>query len=117
MKIDLKLSLAVVALLGILPAWAQSYDGPTSGTLVAEGGGILDFECIPSGPNLASCEFVQVLFSRKEPILVGGTKFPYEDNGFACCGRFHFVSRKVINSYKQIFGVRESRRKDEEVSM
>ena len=50
-------------------------------------------------------------------IPVGGTKFHNEDNGFACSRRFHFVSRKVINSYKQIFGVRESRRKDEEVSM
>ena len=39
-------------------------------------------------------------------IPVGGTKFPNDDNGLACCRRFHFVSRKVINSYKQIFGVR-----------
>ena len=34
----------------------------------------------------------------------GGTKFPNDNNGLACCRRFHFVSRKVINSYKQIFG-------------
>ena len=37
-------------------------------------------------------------------IPVGGTKFPNDDNGLVCCRRFHFVSRKVINSYKQIFG-------------
>ena len=45
-------------------------------------------------------------------IPVGGTKFPNDDNGLACCRRFHFVSRKVINSYKQILGtgVLESRR-------
>lgn len=57
-----------MASLGATLANAQNYDGPTSGTLVAEKGGLLDFQCVQSGPDQASCDFVQVLFSRNEPL-------------------------------------------------
>ena len=38
-------------------------------------------------------------------ILPGSTNSPNDYNELSAFGRFFFVSRKVINSYKQIFGV------------
>jgi hypothetical protein len=60
-----------LASIAITAAHAQSYDGPASGTLVAENGGLLDFECVPEQDGKVHCEFVQVLFSRNEMTALG----------------------------------------------
>jgi hypothetical protein len=61
----------ILASLAVTAAQGQSYDGPTNGTLVAENGGLLNFECVPEEDGKARCDFVQVLFSRNEMNALG----------------------------------------------